>query len=702
MFAKSDLVYIISLFILMLIPNRIEQSAFVKIQQPMSVVTHKNYPPYLAHVEVNKKNRIEADAVRAMRTFQLSTADFSAHVAKTSSMDSQHFVLNEIKLSKSELTKYEPKREPQRPVRQPQIPEDPIDDQSWVQNLPRMQRIRVELAQQKSDILNTETKAAFSQTGAFQPSRSPAKKVTPEQQIVWPNAKPEFKAPPIAQNDYKPPGDEEFQPKPRGIDLPGINLKGSIEILGGLAITNEHSIEIRHVQQGVAQESGQVNLVDGTYKIQITDPGGFIQARLMNREGEILGDGQFQVTNLNAADDDSTEIRGPKLVLMPKKALTGSFYSQYAVGSRASSIENANALFFHGTEDAKINTDQRVQENRLGRGSQTLMTIESKKYEISQKIVTSGDEFEMPLMPLKMASSLRQIVSDFRQQDLTNPEGSLIWGQVKIEGKPLAGVTVEIESAQEIEAVYFNEFFLPDPNLKSTSSNGYYAFLEAQPGFHSLVAKRGDKYFAHDNVIVENATVTLSELKSTVSSKIAQVKTFDAFNGEPRDISLEIQSTEQALETRNGVASLSLPNIHRLSIAKVPYSNGYAAGIYQYDDANDFIHIPLINEEWLVALRRNLKLDDAPYDGTVIGFVNDENFEVYTAVEDSKIVKIYFDAQGNISTGKSGVMGGGFILFNVPQGTNEAIVYGLRTEKFYSQIIPVDPNSLNVLSYRSE
>jgi len=56
--------------------------------------------------------------------------------------------------------------------------------------------------------------------------------------------------------------------------------------------------------------------------------------------------------------------------------------------------------------------------------------------------------------------------------------------------------------------------------------------------------------------------------------------------------------------------------------------------------------------------------------------------------------------QGRILQNHKGIAGGGFILYNVNEDTQEVVVVGTRTQKIYSRVVPVDPNSLSVLNFR--
>ena len=75
-------------------------------------------------------------------------------------------------------------------------------------------------------------------------------------------------------------------------------VTGPIELTQGLAITNEHHIEVRRSDEGVYREMGQVDLMKGSYSIDIDEASGAIVARLLDRSGLVLGEGSIRLSKL--------------------------------------------------------------------------------------------------------------------------------------------------------------------------------------------------------------------------------------------------------------------------------------------------------------------------------------------------------------------------------------------------------------------
>ncbi len=110
------------------------------------------------------------------------------------------------------------------------------------------------------------------------------------------------------------------------------------------------------------------------------------------------------------------------------------------------------------------------------------------------------------------------------------------------------------------------------------------------------------------------------------------------------------------------------------------------------------MHIPLVREAWLKQLQTSKLITDMPNTGMILGFSADSNYEVFLAKENySSDQIVYFDQAGNSASGPT--PGGGFVLFNVPIGTNEVIVQEKNSDKIYSQVFDVKINQVSATHF---
>lgn len=474
-----------------------------------------------------------------------------------------------------------------------------------------------------------------------------------------------------------------------------VAISGAIEITGGLAITNEHHIEIRRRDEGIIKELGRVDLVKGTYSIEVERASGEILARLMDRSGTVLGEG---VARLNSAIAKTAQ---EKIRIEPNVEYTGVIAGIYNSSPFKLAPNFTRATFYKGAEEVAVKPDGHVRVANIAKNSFTVLRTSAPQHLQTIKLINAGQEFRAEIFPESMIKALRDIVENQRGLLLAD-NFPVIWGQAKEGEKTLEGVAVELETDTSLEAIYFNAMMLPDAQLKQTSKNGYFAFVGVSPGLHSLLAVNG-KNISYVNAIVEESSVAHVDIEFVKKKETIPVRVYDAFSGHPATSSVAIQGLEEEVMVENGTYSVTLPYLDRMGLIYTrPENPDYIATKFIYNDKDAYIHLPLVKWDWLNSIRNFLRISDHPSAGSVIGFVPDEDFEVFVAEEprfESQGI-VYFDMHGKILQGRKGIAGGGFILFNLPSDIQEVVVIGARDKKVQSKVIVVDPASVSALIYR--
>jgi hypothetical protein len=477
-------------------------------------------------------------------------------------------------------------------------------------------------------------------------------------------------------------------------------IVGPIEITGGLAITNEHHIEIRRNDEGVLKELGRVDLVKGTYNIDVEQTTGTVVARLVNKDGKTMGEGSFRLNRIIGGTQNY--LTGPKIKVEPHPDYSVAVLSAYNSKANDAAPAQTRVTFVKGVSDVKVNREGVASMENVTRGSSTVMRAAAPKHLETTNLIVSGKESRSTLYPESMVQALLDIIAQDRNES-SDDAPSLIWGKVMLDGKAVAGIDVIVETAPDLKPIYFNQFMMPDPKLTKTSDNGMYAFVHVPTGFHSLLATRSDSIFGYVNVVCEEGAVAQGDLEATMKNESVPLRVFDAFNGEPAKAEITMQSLSDELQVAAGTATISLPHLNRFGLMRVhPEGTDYVPARYVYNDNDEFVHVPLVRWEWLRAIKTFLRINEAPSTGFIVGFVPDEDFEVFLAAYDNFNPQdiVYFDMQGRVLQNRKGAAGGGFILYNVPQDTHEVVVTGSRTRKVYSRVVPVEANSLSVLNFR--
>lgn len=689
-------------------PCKMASLKFIPIYEALTIRANRSSPPHIAFEEIRRsQNRND------------EWSDFSALPStQLASGPAQVSLLRKDKLPRIVLSELHIGREPavntvqaSSSMSRPQSYISEVDN-SWMEELSESQQKILKIAQARSDVLDQDwSQPTWSEEVRRVLEQSGVKVSGREQNIELPSAS----APPpkyIVQAANSAPNASPFSmdATSKGSNQSSVGfmaaaesvktISGPIEITGGLAVTNDHYIEVRRSAEGIAQEVGRVDLHKGIYQISVRESSGLIIARLVTKSGQVLGEGSIRISHL---DTNQNQVAGPKLKIEPSTAVAGSVASAYAKPGAVPPKETVVTML-KGARDISVKKDGLIAMDGIAKGSSTVVRTAAPTFMQTASLVVAGENFQATLFPESMIRALREIVLN-EKQDQTPLEdlGHVVWGKVSLDGHPVSGIQVKLESVAEMDPIYFNQFMLPDPKLTSTSENGLYAFISVPEGFQSLVATRENNIFGYQNVIVEKGSVASGDIQNSMRIESVPLRVFDAFSGAPLSAEVALQSLDHELNVRDGADVLMLPQVNRLGLLRLkPESNDYLAARYLYSDKDSFIHLPVIAWSWLSGIKTFLKLNEVSESGVAVGFVPDEDFEAYIAGEEDFPAAniVYFDMQGRILQTGKGAAGGGFIVYNLPADTHEIVVMGAKTQKIFSRTLPIDPNSLSVLSFR--
>jgi len=704
---------------LFLLPSRVRQEVVRNYSHPLVIETSKTSPPRLAFHESLDR---------------LSSSDASANAEPPGL---QHFNLNEIlarsthfhgvQAIRSKKVVLQTMEFPRTVVAAPeQIPSVP--DRSWVEALPSKLRQRVEVATQhgasldqdwslpsfgqmvqaKIKEINAQTQAPSSPSKVFVAARTPSGTwQTPEQSkegigvSVNPSA--------LHSENIASTGVEGFNQEP-SVGLmsqpPGFVVKGSLSVDSESAVGTGRHFEVHWFDDGIAKETGKVDLnpKDVTYQIAIPALTGTVMVSLLDESGTEIGSGQHRV----GVSDSKETLQNAPIQVKPRSRVTQYSQNVYDTELPASMMKISRAhqnprpevLVSAFGDTVQSDDDGVVRVDGIAEGSWTFLRSRKKGFYPSLHLAQAGDEKVMPLFPEKMMKALIQIVRDNKGgSGLGGQSGAIIWGQMTKGQMGMAGAHVQIEDLPEAEAVYFNDLLIPDDKAKVTGRNGYFAFVDLPRGFYSLRALQGEKQLGISNVEVDEETVSPVQIETQALLENVPVKVFDAFTGSAQIANVEFQLLPESVEI-TGFAQISLPQDGALSIVKVqPADRMYVPTVQVFSSTQDHLHLPLVRQDWLQSLKTTMKVSDVPEAGTLIGFVPSSDYEIELPhlEQGAQVTTLYFDAEGNLSP--KGVAGGGFVVMNCPLGSQTVSVLPKSANVLHSRVIPVDAGTLNVLKF---
>ena len=481
-------------------------------------------------------------------------------------------------------------------------------------------------------------------------------------------------------------------------------INGHITLANGAGLGDGH-VEVRKIEDGVVNKVVTVDPVKANFTIEFNNPTGHLLAAVVNKDGKIIAKGTQKVSK--ALFDPLNVGQKLEITVTPVQAAVSGGVSSFSdqgfdgeVKRSKKSFQSADIVVPTFQTELKSEPNGEFTLSEITQDSTYIVQASAQKHFAATQINFTENSPDVVLYEQKTIHSLLEWITTQPELQINDIYGGIIYGKVSQDGLALMGAEVSVESDEGARIVYLNDFFLPDARQKVTSSNGMFIVLNVQEGLQSLVAHRNFQYLGHENILVQEETVSTAQIKSTQNFAPVELKVFDAFSGTAESAQLVVQSLPEMVET-NGLSILNMPQIQRLSLIQYPGSDEYLRSYYTYFDTTDYIHIPLIPALWLQDIKSNRKIDDDPNTGTVIGFVSDQNFQAHlSAIENfSKNNIVYFDSAGNVMNGDSGVLGGGFIIFNVPVGVQSILVLPENGEKISSRVSVVDPNTTSVFNY---
>jgi hypothetical protein len=613
------------------------------IFQGLSIQTNKFDPPRIAFDQIFKNEQ-------KLQNSELQLQATSGVVALRT-VEAPAKILTEANLLEEELTPVQIRKFAQS-LRQPANESGPSDetDLEWVQNLSPAQKNRLMYAQVQSGVMDQNWQDSWKNVVETAPAQTKSKVITGTilfDQVAW---------------------------------FPGIEVRAGF------------------FQDGKAV--GDIKVDMSRYVYEVPDPNmvGTVRAKVFYKDGRLIGEGSVRLnpSQLKQGVAPRLVVKAPSQVASASFEDFGDRSSREIMGfqSKKKRALQADTLYTAHREEKPLDFDGKVEFGQVAANSWGILRTQSEQFYPSLYIFNSSQQKIMPLFSKVMIDSLRSIVEMQRMTSEYEINGSVVIAKVSQDGKALSGIRVAAEGFPQHTAIYFNEFFLPDPAQTTTASHGYVAFLDLPEGLISLVAKAGESYLTHTNVVVDSKSLSFAELESTLQKDVIPMVVSDAFTGLEQSAEVEGQSWPESLQV-NGSMNVLVPRVSRLSLLKLkPTDFRFADSVHVYNDQDEFLDLKLIELSRLADWKNRLINKPEESTGVIIVFSESENYEVHFPHMDNNqnLEVLFFDAAGNIVDKPAAF--GGFVAFGVPPGVQSVTLLNLESHLSKSKIVPVDPSGL--------
>lgn len=514
-------------------------------------------------------------------------------------------------------------------------------------------------------------------------------------------SKPDFSTAALKKNPSKNRGGA-FQPAQVSLlNLRPMTLNGQLEITGGLAFTSDTYISLSRVSGGVQKEEGKIWVRDGSFEIWIKEPSGYLVAELRAKSGELLGRGEYDLFKMPQPKDHQAQVSQVRIQIEP--AVTGievDAISAHSFGYNRIEVEDAEVHIDALNETLVKDERGRFIDQDILPTSSYILRGQAKNHWGSLAIGLSETTYDVRLFP----NSTMEALLNLAQEQLGLPvmatqNQGVIWGRVTKNGQPVRGATVELAGGYSTEPIYFNALYLPDRSLKQTSSNGLFAYVLVPPGIHSVRAQHQGRYFPARVLPTQSRHVSYTSLEMN-EMRTANIKIYDALDPSRKlPAVIDVMGLETQYEIE-GEANIQYSSGSGLMMIEASSSERYEPIRIQVSRHTKQFNFPMVRKDWLASLVTTRRINLSPDRGTIIGFVEGNNYKVFLdkGVQVRPENVVYFDAEGRVLTSKTGVAGGGFAIFNVPPGYRSVHVVPENSRKLMSRVLVAESEVVNVLS----
>lgn len=493
-------------------------------------------------------------------------------------------------------------------------------------------------------------------------------------------------------------------------------IQGKFELIDGVGIT-DHYIEIKRVEEGLTKEQGRINLTAGSYSIDIESPNGYLIAQIKDKSGLIIGEDRQRLINLK---NKGNFLEGPFIKVGRPEGLAANpnpFYpdgGSYATASSASNNgliastkaaksamnSSANVTIFNN-QKSFVNPNEEFSNISFYSSSIARVYDPSQIYADVVSIRSTGESSETPLFTKKWLENVINSAEGVQMQSL-DLRGPVIVGRILVDGKPVAGAQVQIEKFPGLRAIYLDQFMNVSYDLVETSLNGYFVFVGVEEGAHTVAAALQNQVIGSQIFITEASTLSFQNIYTTSIPKSLVLRSFDAFTSESVDVDIVSSSQDEIIQTIDGTLMFRNYVENNVSEYLVRASNQMYANIrYTQSGLKDYVHIPMIQENWLNQIKKIKLINSTPDTGIIIGFTPNLNYDAFLAGENyDRGNVVYFTKEGELSD--MAVSGGGFILFNVRIGVREVVLQDISNDHIYSQVFNVENQQISVAHFAEQ
>lgn len=480
-------------------------------------------------------------------------------------------------------------------------------------------------------------------------------------------------------------------------------LMGGFEFVDGMALTDPQStLLVYRSYFGQTLETGRVNWKTGSYDIYVQELKGELIGELRGAQGELLGRGKINLEKFAHTPKNQMQLGGIDLKISTlAQGVSGQIADGNAFTSGASKTLSRTYLGLLGHEYSLTTADDgQFVDQKFFPGTVLLARAEKQNYLPALHFLIEGLPNNLQMLPTAYIESL------YKYLDIGNSpaRGSLVFGIANNKGSPVQGVQVQMIDQPHAQAIYLNEYGLPDLELKSTAKNGQFLFVDVRPGLSALRANLNGKRSEIAILPLERGATSHIQLDLAVETKL-KLETYLPFGNYQTVLSKVclLGDKSKELESRETVFhDLTYAEIGGPLFVEIDSNPNNIPLTVTMERATDVYKIPMIEKQWIKSIEKAIGIQQRQDKGVIVGFVGgDKTYQVlldqFPGVTSREQV-FYFNQVGQLVPSLyAGVPGGGFIVLNADEGLRQILIRSQDGGIQYGQLVYVEQQTAGML-----
>lgn len=456
-----------------------------------------------------------------------------------------------------------------------------------------------------------------------------------------------------------------------------VRIEGDLTLSEGLGFLGDNNLRVVHRQCGHIVKEAEIDFQQGRFTIDIDKPSGLLQAQLRDQQGFLVSSSQILLRDFI----QQRFLEGSVAVNLQMAPVQETSQQVVSVSGPKNQAPESSAFVQVSDIGKEALSDQqgRIFLPELLSGSHFMTRVQRQAHWNAIFWSNSSVSQNWHTPNRRLLQSLQSQVAN------VNSDLSILWGQVLKDGKPIAGVSLELADGGSVYHLTEQGQFVRGG---VTSPTGYFAYTNLLPGIHLLRGESRDGLIPPKVLWLEGGHITSLNIETTEKKAegcVFDYQTGDLLAADVREIEAEDIFTTQS----DGILNLSfLKGTSPLyfEVRPHPHIFDHRPILLMSDRTHQSIDFPVPSRSWIEEIASRHKINQNPTLSIVVGYVEQAPFKVYMENASENPQLVYFNEYESTQDHEKleDMKKGGFVLFNLEQGKHDLV---LQPEGLDNQVV---------------